>query len=83
MGSGIDLARADAPEHAALLDDMKDQLILVLIRRLCASDAEGIRAGRQRLTIPVGEVDDTGGLLLAFSVDVEQREFNFELRRKS
>lgn len=69
MGKGIDAARHDAPEHAAVLDDFKDQLLLVLLRRLGG-----------KATIPVAEVDDTGGLLLAFSV--VDGAFNFELRRK-
>lgn len=38
MGMGIDLARIDAPEHApehaAARDNMKDQLLICLIKRL-------------------------------------------------
>ena len=34
MGKGIDLARAAAPEHAAMLDDFKDQLLIALVKRL-------------------------------------------------
>lgn len=75
MGKGIDAARTDAPEHAALLDDFKDQLLLVLMKRLVGRD--GV------LEIPVAEVDDTGGDLLAFSVDPDTKVFHFELRRKS
>jgi hypothetical protein len=70
MGKGIDLARAEAPEHAAVLDDFKDQLLIALIRRLGGT-----------VSIPVSEVDDTGGHLLAFSV--RDRVFHFELRKKS
>jgi hypothetical protein len=69
MGKGIDLARPDAPLHAAVVDDFKDQLLIVLIKRL----------GR-KVSIPVAEVDDTGGDLLAFSV--VDGVFNFELRKK-
>ena len=69
MGKGIDAARADAPLHAAVLDDFKDQLLIVLIRRL----------GRS-ISIPVAEIDDTGGELLAFNV--VDGVFNFQLRKK-
>lgn len=69
MGTGIDAARADAPLHAAVLDDFKDQLLIVLIRRL----------GRS-ISIPVAEIDDTGGELLAFNV--VDGVFNFQLRKK-
>lgn len=69
MGKGIDLARPDAPLHAAVMDDFKDQLLIVLLKRLgkCVS-------------IPVQEMDDTGTDLLAFSVN--DGVFNFELRKK-
>lgn len=70
MGKGIDMARPDAPLHAAVLDDFKDQLLLVLIRRLGG-----------KVDIPLEEMDDTGGLLCAFSV--EDKIFKFELRKKS
>lgn len=73
MGKGIDAARADAPEHAAMMDDFKDQLLLVLIKRLADKDG--------KLSITVEEIDDTGRDLLAFSV--VDRVFNFELRKKS
>lgn len=69
MGRGIDMARDEAPLHAAVLDELKDQLLLVLIRRLGGN-----------VSIPVSEVDDTGGHLLAMSV--ENDVFNFELRKK-
>lgn len=71
MGKGIEMARPDAPEHAAVLDDFKDQLLIALVRRL---------ARRGTISIPVSEVDDTGGYLLAFSVKDDC--FNFELRKK-
>lgn len=70
MGKGIDAARAFAPEHAALLDDFKEQLLIVFLKRLGG-----------RLSIPVAEVDDTGGDLLAFRID-ENRVFHFEIQRK-
>jgi hypothetical protein len=69
MGSGIDAARSIAPEHAAALDDFKDQLLLVFIRR----------AGG-KVSIPIAEANDTGGLLCLMSV--EDDAFHFELRHK-
>ena len=73
MGKGIDMARADAPEYAAMLDDLKDQLLIVLIKRLAVDG---------KLDLPVAEIDSTGGDLLAFSIDPETRVFHFELRKK-
>lgn len=69
MGKGIDAARSDAPLHAQVLDDFKDQLLLALIRRLGG-----------RVSIPVAEVDDTGGHLVA--MNIVDGMFNFELRKK-
>ena len=64
MGKGIDLARAEAPEHAKALDDMKDQLILVLIQRLGGD-----------VTIPVEEIDNTGGVTLLMGVTGQSLRF--------
>jgi hypothetical protein len=72
MGKGIDAIRSLAPEHAALLDDLKDQLLIVFLKRLGGS-----------IKVPVAEVDDTGGDMLAFSVDPDTRIFHFEARKKS
>lgn len=69
MGQGIELARAVAPEHAEAIDNMKDQLILVLIARLGGT-----------LDIPVAEIDGTGDRMLLMSV--KGRTFHFELRKK-
>lgn len=71
MGKGIDAARGLSPEHAAMLDDLKDQLLIVFLKRLGG-----------RLTIPVREIDDTGHDLFAFQVDPVTRDFTFELSRK-
>lgn len=69
MGKGIDLARIDAPEHAAVLDDFKDQLLMVFLRRLDS-----------KVSIPISEIDDTTGLLMA--MNIVDGVFNFELRKK-
>jgi len=70
MGKGIDLARPDAPLHAEVLDNFKDQLLIVLIRRL-----------GETVSVPIDEVDDTGRFMLAFSI--HDGAFHFKLRRKS
>lgn len=71
MGKGIELARPQAPEHAALLDDFKDQLLIVFLKRLGG-----------HVSIPVAELDDTGQDLLAFRID-ENKVFHFEASKKS
>jgi hypothetical protein len=70
MGKGIDIARADAPEHAAVLDDFKDQLLIVLLNRLGG-----------KVSIPVAEVDATGQFVGAFSVN--DGVFHFTVSKKS
>jgi len=69
MGQGIELARAGAPHHAEVLDNFKDQLLIVLMKRL-----------GNKVSIPVAEVDDTGSDLLAFSVN--DGVFEFTLSKK-
>lgn len=69
MGKGIDLARPFAPEHAAVLDDFKDQLLISLVRRLGG-----------KISIPVSEVDETGGYTLSFNVI--NGVFNFSIGQK-
>lgn len=71
MGKGIDMARTDAPEHAAVLDNFKDQLLIVFLKRLGG-----------KVSIPVAEVDDTGQDMLAFRID-ENKVFHFEASKKS
>ena len=72
MGKGIDAARAaGAGIHADVLDDFKDQLVVVLLKRL---------AKNGKVSIPLPEIDDTGSDLVAFSVN--DGVFNFELRKK-
>jgi len=69
MGRGIDMAREGAPEHAAVLDELKDQLLIVLLKRLGGTVA-----------IPVAEVDDTGGNVVLMSIN--DGVFHFEVRKK-
>lgn len=70
MGDGIDFARMCSPEHAALLDNLKDQLLIVFLKRLGGT-----------ADFPVSEVDDTAGDLFAFSI--QDGVFHFEIRMKS
>lgn len=70
MGKGIDAARAaGAGLHADVIDDLKDQLLIVFLRRL-----------GNKVTIPVQEVDDTGRFICSFNV--ENGAFNFVLTEK-
>jgi hypothetical protein len=72
MGKGIDAARAaGAGIHADVLDDFKDQLLVVFLKRLGGM-----------VSIPLAEVDDTGGDILEFRID-ENRVFHFATRKKS
>lgn len=73
MGKGIDLARAaGAGLHADVLDDFKDQLLIVLLKRLAVDG---------KVNIPVAEMDDTGADLVSFSIN--DRIFNFVVSKKS
>lgn len=74
MGRGFDLARELAPEHVALIEEMKEQLLIVCMKRL--------KRYGDDLRFPVAEIDDTGGDMLAFGLDGTSA-FQFELRRKS
>lgn len=71
MGTGTDAARAaGAGEHADVIDNLKDQLLIVLLRRLGSE-----------VSIPVAEIDGTGEFVGSFSVD-ENKVFHFKVERK-
>lgn len=72
MGKSFDIARDFAPEHAAVLDDLKDQLLIVLLKRV--ADAEG------RVRMSVAEVDNSGRYFVAFTI-VDGR-FDFLVTKK-
>lgn len=74
MGKGIDLAREQAPEHAQIMDDFKDQFLICLINRLGKQSKDGV------VTIPVSEIDNTGGFVMTMSVTNEA--FNFKVIKK-
>lgn len=68
------MARMLGPEHAAhadAIEAMLQQLLIALVKR----------APGAKLAVPVREIDDTGGDMLAFRFD-ENRVFHFEIQRK-
>jgi hypothetical protein len=69
MGQGREQARPLAPEHVALLDELRDQLLIVFLKRLGGT-----------ASFPVREVDDTGNDVMAFSVI--DGVFYFTIQRK-
>jgi len=69
MGEGLELARNVAPEHVAMLENLRDQLLIVFLRRLGGN-----------VSIPVAEIDDTANCLL--SMNVVDGVFNFNLEKK-
>lgn len=71
MGKGIDAIRDQDPHLAALMDDLKDQLLIAFLKRLGG-----------KITMPVVEIDDTGGSLFMLRFDPAARAFHFELKRK-
>jgi hypothetical protein len=79
MGKGRDMARvADLQSggsglHADVLDDFRDQLMIVFLKRLVDKDG--------RFSVSVAEVDGTGGTLVSFSIN--DGAFNFVVSKKS
>lgn len=72
--SGFALARALGPDEALradIVESMLPQLLVALVKR----------AGNT-LTIPVSEIDDTGGNLLSMSYDEVARTFTFIVTQK-
>lgn len=74
MSTRIDLVQAQhaSPAHHAVIEAMKDQLLIVLLKRL---------GGPQN--IPAAEIDDTGQDLLMMSLDPDTRVYHFEVAKKS
>ncbi len=68
-GPGLAAGAIDAPEHAAVIENFKEQLLIVFLKRLGG-----------RVSIPVAEVDDTGQDLFAFNI--VDGVFTFEIQRK-
>lgn len=78
MGKGRDMARdldlqsGGTGLHAQVLDDFKDQLVIVLLKR-CQKNG--------KVRIPLKEMDDTGQDMASFAV--RDGVFHFELSKKS
>lgn len=71
MGKGTDMARElGGGLHADAMDDFKDQLLIVFLKRLGG-----------KVSIPVTEMDDTGQDNLTLSV--VDGVFHMETRKKS
>lgn len=70
MGEGINLA-FDDEEDAKMMENFRDQLLVALVKMYGPI-----------VTVPVREVDDTGGYILLVRADQERREFYLELRGK-
>lgn len=70
MAQGTDLARDLSPAHAALIDAMKEQLLIVFLKRLGGD-----------VIIPVAEVDDTSQD--TFSFKITDGKFHFKIGKKS
>ena len=70
MGKGTDMARQlGAVAHADVIDTFKEQLLIVFLSRLGG-----------KVSVPVAEVDATGGYTLSLSV--ADGMFHFVLGRK-
>lgn len=76
MGKGIDAARSvpGAEAHAGLMDDFKDQLLIVFLKRLKEKYSDD-------LVFPITETDNTSQDMLAFKI--EGQDFIFVLEKKS
>lgn len=61
-----------SPAHAAAIEAMKGQLLIVLVERLGGN-----------VEIPVAEIDDTSGKLLMMELDQEKRCFKFVVTKKN
>lgn len=70
---GTDMARAAGnPEHAAMIEAMLQQLLIVFVKRAGGS-----------IDIPVSEIDGTAGDVLGFQVLPDGNTFRFVVTRKS
>ena len=70
MGMGTNIIRDINPQHAELIDNLKEQLLIVFLKRLGG-----------KVSIPVEEVDDTSQDLFLFYVD-SNNTFHFRLEKK-
>lgn len=70
MGEGINLA-FDDEEDAKMMENFRDQLLVALVKMYGPI-----------VTVPVREVDGTGGYIMLVRADQERGEFYLELRGK-
>jgi hypothetical protein len=59
-------------EHAAAIEALKNQLLIVLVKRLGG-----------KIDIPVAEIDDTSQDLLLMQLNPDKRRFEFSISKKS
>lgn len=72
MGTGIDAARAaGGGVHADAMENMRDQLLVCLLKRL-----------GPKVSIPISEVDATGDVVVLMSINQEARTFEFTVEKK-
>lgn len=62
-------------ELAAGVDALKEQLLIVFLRRL-------VKGKTGVLTVPVAEIDATGDAVFSMEVDPGERAFTFTLSKK-
>ena len=72
MGLGTELASELAPEHASLIDNFKEQLLIAMV----------IKAGGTT-ELHVDDIDKTGGYVLNLVLDPETSIFKFTATKKS
>lgn len=69
-----EIAAQFSREHAALLDRMKNELLIVLFRKLGAGDRNG-----PAVYISAEEVDSVKGVGLSFELTTDRLGFNFRV----
>lgn len=67
-----EIAAKFSREHAALLDNMKNSLLIVLFKRLGSGDKTGLP-----VYVSAAEIDQAAGVGLAFELTQDQLGFNF------
>lgn len=72
MAREMDLQSGGTGIHADVLEDFKDQLTIVLLKRLQKNG---------RVRIPLKEMDDTGQDIVSFAI--RDGVFHFQLSKKS
>lgn len=74
MGKARQIARDMSPDlpHHEVLEDFRDQLLIVLLKRVAVNG---------QVSIPISEVDHTEQDIVMFSV--ADGAFHFELRKKA